>query len=539
MKRTILRPLAVGIATLSTVAGLAVGAVSSQAASIGTFTFTPGSGVDLNSLTLDTSAACPGGTNFQIAVFGAGFPAVGYNVTANNSDSIIPVNAAGGYTVGLLDTMHAFAAAQNPPATLAGTYTFTGTCKNAFGASTFGTYDGTIVFTQNGANPPSFVANNPAAPAVDTSTSLASTPASPVNTGDAVAFTAHVSATSGTPTGTVQLMDGATAVGSPTAIDASGNVTISTSFSTAASHSITAAFTGGTGFNNSVSTAIVYTVNQAPADATSTALSISPASATSADQVTLTAAVSDVAHAATKPVGAVQFADGGTNVGSPVTLVNGVATLAQSFAAGAHSFTAAFTPANPATFAASSSTSQAYTVTAFAGVTTSEQIITTLAAGSLTISVADTSAVVLPNPSLNATATFLTTSGRIHPVTVTDTRAGNPGWSLSGQVSDFQNTAGPTTTPIVGANLGWTPNVIDHSSSQTVSAGAVVLPATTPVLTNAAADPAAGLHTSRPLASAVAGTGTGTAHVDALLALNVPTTVVAGTYAATLTLTAI
>jgi hypothetical protein len=541
MKRSIMRPLALGIATLSTVAGMAIGSVSASAASIGTFTFTPATGVDSNALTLDTSGPCPGGTNFQIAVFGAGFPAAGYGVTANNSDSILPNNAAGGYTIGLLDTMHNFAAAQSPPAVLSGDYTFTGTCKNAFGATTFGTFDGVVTFTQNGANAPSFVAHNPAAPAVGTTTTLASAPASPVDTATPVSFTAHVAANSGsaTPAGTVQLMDGATAIGSPTAVDGSGNAVISTTFSTAGSHSVTAAFTGGTGFNNSTSAALAYTVTQAPADATVTALSISPSTATSADQVTLTASVSDTPHSATKPTGTVQFADGGTNIGSPVALVNGVATLTQSYSAGAHSFTASYLSNNANSFANSASTSQAYTVSAFTGVQTSEKIETTIAAGALTVSVADTSTVVLPSPQLNATATYLTTSGKIHPVTITDTRAGNPGWTLSGQVSDFVNTTGPTTTPIPGVDLGWTPNVIDKSPSQNVIAGSLVNPANPPLTANPAVADLNGLHVSRILASAAAGAGTGTAHVDALLALNVPTTTVAGTYDATLTLTAI
>lgn len=535
MKRTILRPLAIGIATLSTVAGMAIGSVAANAASIGTFTFTPATGVDVNSLTLDTSGPCPGGTNFQIAVFGSGFPAAGYGVTANNSDSILPQNAAGGYTVGLLDTMHAFAAAQNPPATLSGDYNFVGTCKNAFGATTFGTYDGTITFTQNGANPPSFVAHNPAAPAVDTTTTLAATPASPVDSATSVAFTAHVAANTGTatPAGTVQLKNGATSIGSPTAVDSSGNVTISTLLPVG-SDSITAVFTGATGFNNSTSAALAYTVTQAPATPTTTSLAISPAAPNSNTPVTLTATVAPAAAA-----GTVQFADGGTALGAPVTVTGGTASKTQTFAAGAHSFTATFTPANPASFAGSASTSQAVTVTAGPTNSTTETIETTIAAGSLIVSVADTSTVVLPSPQLNSQATFLTTQGRIHPVTVADTRAGNPGWTLSGQVSDFTNTTGPTSTPIMGSNLGWTPNVIDQNPNQLVVAGPVVAPEAPPVTANPAADDAKGLHFSRVLASAAAGKGTGTAHVDALLALNVPTTVIAGTYDATLTLTAI
>jgi hypothetical protein len=48
-----------------------------------------------------------------------------------------------------------------------------------------------------------------------------------------------------------------------------------------------------------------------------------------------------------------------------------------------------------------------------------------------------------------------------------------------------------------------------------------------------------GLHVSRTLASAAAGSGTGTAHVGADLTLDVPASVQAGVYEATLTLTAI
>jgi hypothetical protein len=538
MKRSVLRPVAVGIATLSTVASMVIGAVSSQAAQIGTFSFSPASGADTTPMSLSTSDVCPGGTNFQIAVTGTGFPAAGYNVTANNSDTILPQGGAGSSNIGLLDTMANFAQVQSPPANLAGnTYTFTGTCKNSFGATTFGTFAGQIAFD-------STLHYAAVVAAATTTTALASTPASPVTAGVSVAFTAAVTASAGTAVGTVQLFDGTTAIGSPTAVDGSGMATISTAFA-AGNHSITAAFTGATGFGNSVSAPIAYVVNPGAADVTNTALSISPAAASSVDPVTLTASVTDTTVPATKPVGAVQFADGGVNLGSPVAVsAAGTAALTQSFTAGAHSFTASFVPTNAALFNPSASTSQAYTVTAFAGVTASEVIETTINAGSLTISVSDNSKVVLPSPVLNAAGTFLTTASnsalsRLHAVTVTDTRAGNPGWVASGQVSDFQNTTGPTTTPIAGVNLGWTPNVID-SSSGLVAAGSVVLPATAPLVADpGSATAGVGLQVSRTLASAAAGAGTGTSHLDAALALNVPTTVIAGTYDATLTLTAI
>jgi hypothetical protein len=537
MKRSFLRPVAVGIATLSTVATMVVGAVSSQAAQIGTMTFTPSSGTDQNTLSVSTSAVCPGGTNFQVAMTGTGFPAAGYNVTANNSDSILPTGGGGYSNIGLLDSLTNFALAQTPPANLAGnTYTFTGTCKNSFGATTFGTFVGQIAFNNSLA-----YTTVAAVVPVTTTTAIAATPASPVNTGQAVTFTAHVTGTPSTPaaTGTVQFADNGTAVGSPVALDASQNAVLTTSFATAGTHAVTAVFTGSSAnIGGSNAPAVTYTVNQAAATPTNTALAIAPAVATSITPVTLTATVTPTA------AGTVQFADSGTNVGSPVTVSGGSAALTQTFTTGAHSFTAAFTPAVPASFAPSTSTSQALTVTAFAGVTASETIETTINAGALTISVADNTKVILPSPVLNNTGTYLTTASnnaasRLHAVTVTDTRAGNPGWVASGQVSDFQNTTGPTTTPIAGVNLGWTPFIID-SSSGAVVAGPAVLPATAPLVADpGTATPGVGLQVSRTLASAAAGAGTGTTHVDAALALNVPTTVVAGTYDATLTLTAI
>ena len=536
MKRSILRPVAVGIATLSTVAGLAIGAVSSQAASVGTLTFTPSSGTDQTPLLVTTSGPCPGGTNLQVNVTGAGFPAAGQNVTPNNDQTIFPTDAVtGGYLVPFSDTMQSFASQQTPPATLSGDYNVSLICKAHLGSGTFGTFDGVVTFSQHAGGSPTFAAKV-AAVNYTTTTALASSPASPVDTGVPVAFTVHVGSTpAGGATGTVQLLDGVTPVGSPTAVDASGNAVINTSFATAGSHSVTAAFTGSAAnVGNSVSTPIVYTVNQSPATPTTTALSISPASATSADTVTLTATVGPNGAA-----GHVQFADGGTNVGGAVTVsAGGTATLSQTFSEGQHSFTAAFTPNDAAAFAPSASTSQAYTVSHFAGQQATGNLQTTIAAGSLTIST-DPTTVVLPAPALNADATYLvSTGGKINTVTVTDTRAGNPGWVVSGQVSDFTN-AGSPTTPINGFNLGWVPTLGTFSLGQTVQLGGTIDPATAPVTADLPATDGHGLKVSRQLAKTDAGHGTGTALLGADLTLNVPTSVLAGTYSATLTLTAI
>jgi Bacterial Ig-like domain (group 3) len=545
MKRNLLRPVAIGIATLSTVATMAIGAVSSQAASVGSLSFAPASGNDGVTPSVTASAACPSDpndVNVQATLSGPGFPAGGVVVVGNSPQSIYTASASGGITVPFAHSFQNFAASQNPPVTLSGTYAVSVVCQSKFGTTTFGSFDGSVVFTNTGQAAGSIpYAAVVSATNYTTTTALASAPASPVNTGVPVAFTAVVASTpAGGATGTVQLLDGTTAVGSPTAVDASGQAVISIPFTTAGTHSLTAAFTGSAAnVGNSVSTAIVYTVNQAPADATTTSLAISPASATTADTVKLTATVADTATAANTPAGTVQFADGATLLGNPVALSSGSASISNTYAVGAHNFTATYIPSSATTWNASASASQPYTVTAFAGSSTSETILTTVAAGSLVISVSDGSSVVLPTPTLNADATYLTTSGPIHTVTVTDTRAGNPGWTASGQVSDFHNTSGPTNTPINGYNLGWVPAVTTHSAGQTVNAGATVAAATPPVVADPATTPAFGLKTARTLASAAAGAGTGTATLDAGLTLNIPTTTVAGTYSAVLTLTAI
>jgi len=114
----------------------------------------------------------------------------------------------------------------------------------------------------------------------------------------------------------------------------------------------------------------------------------------------------------------------------------------------------------------------------------------------------------------------LMTGGDLPTITVTDTRAGNPGWSLSGQVTDF--TDGRTGT-IPAANLGWTPKLVDRMAVQDIRLGA----------------PATGLGEPAILAQAPGGFGMGTARLGARLSLDVPTSTRPGTYRATLTYTLI
>ncbi|QXE34689.1 Ig-like domain-containing protein [Streptomyces sp. GMY02] len=508
-------------ATVTLGAGL-IAAPAAQAAEIGTLAITPATGTDETGMGFTTSGACPDTATYVIAsVKGSGFPADGQNVVGNAPIETYNTTPEGGMVIPLTSTMRDYANIAGF-STLQGKYTFTVTCRTAFNGTSLGDFTGSVWFTSNTA----YQTNDPDVK-TDTTTALAVSPSGSTEQGDAVTLTATVAPAGAA--GTVQFRDGATALGSPVTVSG-GTATLTTTNLAAGSHSLTAEFTpSSTSYNGSVSAAVTHQVNAAAAKPTTTALAVSPAdSAEQFSPVTLSATVTPAGAA-----GSVKFTDtvGGTatTIGT-VPAAGGQATLTtSSLAPGEHSFTATFVPQNGAAYLPSDSGNVPFTVGAFEGVSTSEDITTTVEAGALVISVEDPH-VVLPSPKLDANGELLTTAGALNPVTLTDTRAGNPGWTVSGQVSDFSDGA---THAINGQNLGWTPNVIDHVSAQTVTAGAKVDAA-------AGAEPSdsgtAGLKSSHTLAN---GKGLGTSHLGADLSLNVPTSTVAGTYTATLTLTAI
>ncbi|MBB5787694.1 hypothetical protein [Jiangella mangrovi] len=118
----------------------------------------------------------------------------------------------------------------------------------------------------------------------------------------------------------------------------------------------------------------------------------------------------------------------------------------------------------------------------------------------------------------------LAASGAINPVRVTDTRAEAPAWSVSAHVSDFST--GSATFD--GKYLGWTPSVTENEGGAV--AGAAVA---------SGLDSGNGLKESATLGSAAAGHTLGSSLLGADLQLKLPVSVGAGSYTATLTLTAL
>ncbi|MEU6321150.1 Ig-like domain-containing protein [Streptomyces sp. NPDC047009] len=523
LKKTLSRALVGGLASLvAAMAGGLVMANTAQAAEIGTATVTPSTGTDTQSMSLTTSGACPDtATNIIATVQGSGFPAGGQNVVGNSPITTYNTDPNGGMIIPLTFTMRDYANVAGFT-TLQGKYTFTITCRTAFNGTSQGDFTSAIWFTSN----TTYQDTDPAVK-TDTTTSLAVSPNSPVTAGSPVTLTASVAPAGAA--GQVQFKDNGAALGNPVTVSG-GQAQLTTSALGAGNHSLTAVFTPtSTAFNGSTSSAVDYTVEAAPATPTTTALAVSPeGSADKFSPVNMTASVSPASAA-----GSIKFQDtvgGTTTTLGTVPVAAGQASFStSSLPEGDHSFTAVFVPTNPDAYAGSTSGAVPYVIGAFKGVTASEDITTTVQSGALVISV-DNPHVTLPSPQLNADGDLLTTAGAINPVTLTDTRAGNPGWSVSGQVTDFSDGG---SHQINGQNLGWSPKVIDKGTSQTVTAGSSVDAAHGVAPSDSGA---AGLKASHSLAN---GTGLGTAHLGADLAFNVPTSTVAGTYTATLTLTAI
>lgn len=160
----------------------------------------------------------------------------------------------------------------------------------------------------------------------------------------------------------------------------------------------------------------------------------------------------------------------------------------------------------------------------------SQSIVATVRAsdGALVLSVDPGDRTVqLPATTVGGSGDRLEAAGALRPVTVTDTRADRPGWNASGQVSAF---TADGAAGFGGKHLGWTPQVLGQADGQGVVPG----PAAAPGLTAGN-----GLAGGAVLGSAPAGSGRGTARLGADLKLELPTDTAAGTYTATLTLTAI
>jgi len=168
--------------------------------------------------------------------------------------------------------------------------------------------------------------------------------------GAVVTFTATVSASGATPTGTVTFKDGASTIGAAL-LNGSAQAAFSTSALSAGGHSVTAVYGGDANYTGNTSAPLNEVINTGGAVATTTTLGVSPNPAASNTPVTLTATV---AGGGGTPTGSVSFRDNGSLIGTVSLNGSGVATLVtSSLAAGSHSVVATYN--GDTNFAASSS----------------------------------------------------------------------------------------------------------------------------------------------------------------------------------------
>lgn len=529
MKRKLVRFGALGASAAVVAGGLVLGAGAASAATgLGTLTVNPAIGTTSTNFTVTTSAACPADdTNYAATVVLHG--------DSNPNDVLQLIGTASNgishtapMTLGVSDNLYNLGNGQGVPLT-PGRYDISFTCLTdglQDPASSDAEFDGHIYVTgttSQGVLQP-YQSTNPS-PATSTTTLVASPPTTAV-AGNNVTLTATVAGT-GTNTGTVQFKDGGTDIGSQTV--SGGTATFSSSTLVVGPHSFTAAYSGDADTASSTSTAVPYTITGV-VNPTTTSLS-APATLNQYSPATF-----NVTTTPANSSGTVTLTEGGTTLGSG-TVTNGAGTVSATFTTqGSHTVVANFTPSDPL-LSPSSSAPVNVTVGASLGVSASQTIETTVSAGSLTISVASSAKVILPTPVLDPNAGVLVTTGQINPVTVTDTRAGAPGFTVSGIVTDF--TDGAATPHLInGYNLGWQPFILDAPASMLITAGPQVNPALGVAPGVTPSDPALGLKSLRTLATNPAG-GLGTTHLSANLTLDVPTSTVAATYDAILTLTAI
>ena len=119
----------------------------------------------------------------------------------------------------------------------------------------------------------------------------------------------------------------------------------------------------------------------------------------------------------------------------------------------------------------------------------------------------------------------LVLGGNLPEITVSDTRSSSPGWSVSGQVSDFTGSGTAAGSTISGNQLGWAP-------SGAVTGGATLGSPVAPNGPGLGSIPAV-------LARAAGGSGFGTDTLSARLLLVIPASARAGPYNAVLTITCV
>lgn len=356
------------------------------------------------------------------------------------------------------------------------------------------------------------------APASTTTVDASSTS---ITFGDSVDLTATVAPSDAA--GDVEFFAGTTSLG--TATVSAGTATLTTAALPVGNPvQVTAEYLGGN-YSASTSAALDVVVAPAPAIDTASVLTVDVTSGDAYQAATLTCTV-DPAGAA----GTARFLDGTVALGTaPVSA--GVAVLTtNALGAGAHSLTCEFVPTDSGLYNPSTSVAvdASYTL---AGAVDEQTVVVTIPVGTISITTPYTpeAPLDLGTAVLDTTDSTYSASAPFGDITITDTRAGNLGFTASVVSSSFVSASSDSFGGIFAG-------LTDLAATQ-VTGNA--LQASNVTLTNHA--PAAdGLDVPKVFAHYNAGLPLGTAQIAGTFGIDqVPTSVTPGLYTATVTFTAV
>ncbi|WP_421742194.1 Ig-like domain repeat protein [Cellulomonas sp.] len=410
-------------------------------------------------------------------------------------------------------------------------YPFLAVCKN--GPLTVGHFRTMVAISGTDTASLAWTVASPVitAPVTATTTTLAPS-ATTVDEGTPIDLVATVAPAAAS--GSVEFFNGATSLG--TAALTGGTATLTGVSLPVGTASVTASYPGASGFGASASAPVSITVNDVPDVVTSTALVVTPTLGTvgAANGLPLAGAPTVLAATVTSSTpftGTCELFAGTTSLGSVAVTGGVVPTFStNNVGAGAQSFTATCTGAG---FVSSTSAPVALTFLN-AGAPSDpdlQTVVVTIPAGSIIITTPYTPAAPLDlgEATFDAATSTYNAQAPFNNIVITDTRAGNLGFNASVVSSAFTNGTGGTFS---GGLSGLT-------GLDAVQVGGNLLDADDVTLTNHA--PALdGLDVPKVFATYPSGLGLGSVLINGSFGIaQVPTSVPAGLYTATVTFTAV
>jgi CSLREA domain-containing protein len=287
------------------VAGGIVTFVAPVSGASGTF---PGSVITANATTNASGVATApaftangtAGGPYNVVASPGGSPSANFSLTNAKANQTITVNT---HAPGNATYNTSFTVAATSSSGLVVSYSATGACTNngATFTMTSGTAPCTVIYDQGGNSNynPATVTESVTAQKAATTTAVTSS-VNPSNFGQTVTFTATVSSSAGTPSGTVQFKSDGASVGSPVSL-VNGVAQLTTSSLSAGTHTITADYAGDANF-------LAGSGTLTGSQAITPALSINDVSITEGDSGTVSASFTVTLSAPSNQTVTVNFA---------------------------------------------------------------------------------------------------------------------------------------------------------------------------------------------------------------------------------------